>query len=80
MSIHEFPAKRTSTHNQDQIYLGIEYLITQFPPKHILLYYESLDNTMTFKDTEARKDGSLPPSLFISNPRLTPWDIYPLDK
>jgi hypothetical protein len=35
---------------------------------------------MTSNDSEERKDVSLPPSLFTSNPRLTPWDTNPLDK
>ncbi len=69
-----------STQNQDQFYLAIEYHTTQFLQKHILLYYKSPDDTMTSNDSEARKDGSLPPSLFTSNPRLAPWDTYPLDK
>jgi hypothetical protein len=36
--------------------------------------------TMTSFDTEARKDGSLPPPPTVSNQRLTSWDCYPLDK
>ena len=34
--------------------------------------------TMTSFDTEARKDGSLPPPPTVSNQRLTSWDRYPL--
>jgi hypothetical protein len=44
------------------------------------MYYESQDNTMTFNDTERRKDGSLPPFFFTNNPRLTSWDIYALEE
>jgi hypothetical protein len=79
-STHKLFAQRTCTWDQDQIYLAIEYCLTPFPPKHNPLYYESLDKIMTFNDTEARKEGSLPLSLFISDPRIKPWDIYPLDK
>jgi hypothetical protein len=37
-------------------------------------------NTMISFDTEARKDGSLPPPPTESNQRLTSWDHYPLDE
>jgi hypothetical protein len=37
-------------------------------------------NTMTYFDTEARKDGSLPPSPTVSDQRLTSWDRYPSDE
>jgi hypothetical protein len=40
-------------------------------PHSIVQYVTRLD--MTSKDPEARKEGSLPPSLFTSNSRLTPW-------
>jgi hypothetical protein len=73
-------------HSQDshlkdiQVNLAIEYCITCFPLKGIPLYYKSPDDTMTSNDSGARKDGSLPPSLLTSGPRLTPLDTYPLDK
>ncbi len=37
-------------------------------------------DTMTSFDTEARKDGSLPPPPTVINQRLTSWDHYPLDE
>ncbi len=37
-------------------------------------------NTMTSFDTEARKDGSLPPPPTVSHQWLTSWDRYPLDE
>ncbi len=60
--------------------VAIKCCKTQFPPKYIPFYYESQDNTMTINDTEARRGGNLPPSLYINDSRLTSWDIYPLDK
>jgi hypothetical protein len=36
--------------------------------------------TMTSFDTEARKDGSLPPPPTVSDQRLTSWNRYPLDE
>jgi hypothetical protein len=36
--------------------------------------------TMTSFDTEARKDGSLPPPPTVSDQWLSSWDRYPLDE
>ncbi len=38
---------------------------------HSVVLWVTRDKTMTFNDTEVRKEGSLPPSLFISDPRCS---------
>jgi hypothetical protein len=93
MHKYNYPAKRTGTIIRESVHvqlsllglsgnhIGNRILLNAIPAT---LYTVVTNNhrltTMTSFDTEARKDGSLPPPPTVSNQQLTSWDRYPLDE
>ncbi len=90
MYMYNYPAKCTGTIIRESVHVQLSLLglSGDHMGNSILLnatLYSVVTNshkltTMTSFDTEARKDGSLPPPPTVSDQRLTSWARYPLDE
>ncbi len=91
--MYNYPGKCTCTIIQKNVHvqlsllglsgghIGDKILLNAIPATlySIVTISHKID-TMNSFDTEARKDGSLPPPPTVSDQRLTSWDRYQLDK
>jgi hypothetical protein len=91
--MYNYPGKCTRTITRENVqvqlsllglsggHIGDRILLNAIPTTlYSVMTISHKINTMTFFDTEARKDGNLPPPPTVSDQQLTSWDRYPLDE